>query len=836
LVFTITEQDGEEKHPNPANLSRLTRWFIGEAEQRTAENVSITTVQKTVTEPDESVNTTTISTGVEAVSAEPRFGVSALTNIHSWLGGTVNDDIKDFLARPVLVASGGSITGTSAFATILLPYDYMNVATCPAPNKMRGFLGFRATTVIRLMVNTTKFTQGRLFLSWIPNQEKRLAGPGATANYYYRSPMTITQTPHVELDVSCESQAILRVPYYQELPYLSIPRILPGAASPQFLGVAYCSVYSPLSVGASATTTTADYSVFVSFEDVELVIPTVTGVAQSQKGRRFGGRLKDEDKERSLPISRALMLTSEAAQVMTEVPLVSSFAAPAAWLLGALSKTAAAFGFSKPIVDAPVTRVARQELAYMNNCAGSEALVPMGQSAVNSVSSSANKLGSEVDEMALAYVAQIQTYVYRAVMTDAMVPGNIIMNQSIGGALSLGIMTGPTYNTTLATKDFTPLVMLWQLYKYYHGSIILTFKIVKTSFHSGRVVLNYIPGGTCLSLSYDNASVLKTIFDLQSGNEFEVVLPHMNLSYWLELGSKGNDLFGSFQLQVMNPLVAPDTCATGIEFLCEMRAGPDAEFAVPIESGLAPCIPNEVQGAAKTFYPFNVLVAQSSAMVPCKAVPEAGSFGGLTTKTDPSMQHCSEIIGEASTSLKQLCSIANRWGQLNQTSKFGVLGRVFDGIFASASGTPEGAKTALSLIAACYGYATGGYKYYFSFPAATSSTGIILSAGTAGSTPLTAITAVPADAPSNTNYVGWKYQYAMSNTSSNVVSFSTPAYNQLPMRIINAAHVSYDASNSPVVFTVQPQGAYTGYINSWRALGDDGRFSFWLCTPPVSGL
>lgn len=813
---------------NPATFGRYMKRSLHMLNKWTTDNVNIDSQR---VEGQSTQNSTTVTTdGGNVVTATKASAVPAMTKLDTWLSGNLHQDISSFMEKPVQLIHFGSLGSTvGAIYQAPIPETAFIAPQSPYPDKVKGFLGFKATSVFTLRVNATKFTQGRVAIGWIPNADRRNAG-----NYFLRSPKAFTQLPHVEMDISCDSSCVLRVPYYSLYPYGYVPQIGSLADDLMSFGDVVVYIYSPPAVGAAATdSAVVDATLYVHFEDVELVTPMVAGVAQAGTGRTLN--VKAEDKERDAPISKALAMTSKVAENMASVPMLSSFMQPAAWVLSAASRTAASFGFSKPVLDAAPQRIARQELAYMNNKEGTEALIPMGFSAVNTVGISPSKTGSEMDEMSLDYVSQISAWVDTFQMTTTSAYGDLIYGKSLGGPNDIGKSAGPTYDTVLTTFDLAPLTMLWQMFHYFHGDIILKFKVVKTAFHSGRIVVIFNPAGSVTNLTVNNPYALRQILDLADGNEFEIVLPHCNTSYWLALSTRSNDIFGSISVFVLNPLIAPDTCSNSIKFLVEMRAAPGAQFAVPKYSGMAPCISNAMRNQTEvTPAKFSMNVAQSGD--PCDSIAETGSFGGLAPLDKSSLQYSEMIIGEKVDSLKQLCGVANRWGQVNLTNQYGFVGRLADSICYSVGSQTDGSRTNLSVIAACYGYATGSYKYYFQLTSATAATAPIVSLGLYETAPFVPTTPVPQAATGNWNYAGWMNQYAMSTSSTTVGSISVPAYNQLPMRIINNQDSNYGVGKSPVVFTVNYQGANSGWIHTWRALGDDGYFAFWLGTPPVTGI
>lgn len=750
--------------------------------------------------------------------------------------GTTVQTLQDFLRKPFEMYHTATFPAAGVISNLLhLPSDYLANSAAPGSSKTAGFLGFRATTVVTMVLNATKFTQGRLLMAWNPNGELR--GDNAVR---FRNLLSMTQLPHVEMDVSCDTSVVLRVPYYSVMPYYCLIEDVTGSKSTTNFGSLALTTYSPLATGsAAAGGGTAELSVFVHFEDVELVTPAFT----AQSGARLMNKKSDSEAEAEVSISSSLSMVSKAATIMSRIPLLSSFLKPAAWVTAALSDSVARFGFSKPSVETPMGVIGRFETKYMNNWNGADAALPMGFSACNSVSTPPAKTGCDIDEMSLSYIAQIPCYTDSVSWSVTQASGDLIFNYVIGSPVTGNAartpfrMNGPFYDASLETLEFTPLGLLLENFLYYRGSIIFRLKIVKTSFHSGRLQVAFNPG--VFSINIDTTPYLmREYVDIREGSNFEFTLPYSVLAPYIRLGSTYNtqtsDCFGSFICWVENPLTAPDTCSGSVEIIVETFAGPDCKFQIPNDPQFAPACANITRDNASV--PYLYLNAQSSSADPCDNTPVKGSFGGITTQIADDVSLDAEIFGEEVLSIKQLLMRATRFNRISANLTYGVYFRNADGLYASASNLNYAAYNTLSVFAMCYGYATGGYKYHVQLDSAGHDFAPVITSSYYAHCPIT----LPTDGSlfavnSAASYPGWENQLALSTAGSNVFSFSAPCYNQLPMRLIRPDTSIIDPATSPMIYAIiGRQTNATAYYSLWKSFRDDTRYSFWLGTTPVT--
>lgn len=119
---------------------------------------------------------------------------------------------------------------------------------------------------------------------------------------------------------------------------------------------------------------------------------------------------------------------------------------------------------------------------------------------------------------------------------------------------------------SMTYADVIPVTWIARFFAYWRGSIVFTFKIVKTGYHSGRLMFyavpddndNAVPSPTLVGTQYLN----RTIMDIREGNEYKIVVPYSSLRPWLRCHrypAASGERFGRWYLTVINELTCPDT-------------------------------------------------------------------------------------------------------------------------------------------------------------------------------------------------------------------------------------------------------------------------------------
>jgi len=395
--------------------------------------------------------------------------------------------LTSFLAREQMISSGllsASDVTNNAVVSITHPQQILNNAVYKG--KIDGFYGFKADLNLRLVINATRFQQGRYMLVFIYTGGTNFLGNIATFVQSHTSTLVqTTQLPHVEFDLSCDTEVSLRIPYVNSADFCLLNSTLENSYS---IGRVQLIPYSPLVAGSGSTN--AQYRLFASFDNVELTFPTVpqSGVRVVTK-RKTRKMPTEEEAETTGPISSLALKVSNATAILSEIPLLSPITAPASWLANVISRSALAMGFSKPHDTVPMAIMQRRVPDRFTNVDTKDQSAKLAIYDNNVLSSDTNPFGTNVDEMAIDYVKTISAWFKTVTWTTEQAADTVIASLPMHPRYFVvqNVRTGRTIT------NLTPVAWLGTMFGLYRGGFKITLKFVKTEFHSGRLLFTFVP-------------------------------------------------------------------------------------------------------------------------------------------------------------------------------------------------------------------------------------------------------------------------------------------------------------------------------------------------------
>lgn len=486
-------------------------------------------------------------------------------------------EIRNFLARPILLETvSWNVTHTpnAVLSTITNPTALFTQAN--NRTKIAGFFGYKGTMVVTITVNGTRFMQGLLMLHYLPHGDL-VSNPRvavANSNLVFKS-----QQPHIVYDVAMDSEVSLAIPWMHAKPFMEV-------AEYTNLGSFYLSVYSGL-VSPSGDTT-ASVNVWAHLEDVDLEFPGVMisqsgrPVRRSRGGKEQKGGASVEDRELAGvgmgPVSSVFSKISGAAGVLSAIPSISAIAGPASWLTAILSDAAAAAGWSNPSQSSPVGKIMPARLAYSANVNGVDNSIRMGAFADNQVEALPGFGGTDDDELSISKIVQRSAYFYRFTYSTADSAGSRIASFRVSpGACQTATITTPGAKVANFRLE-TPLSYISNLFQYWRGSICFKIRLVKTEFHSGRLLIAFTPGKASAPTTISaTTSLYREIYDIADSNEINLCFPYVSTKPWTEC----MDYVGTFSIFNLSALRAPPTVSNTITLIMEVSGGDDMQFAIP---------------------------------------------------------------------------------------------------------------------------------------------------------------------------------------------------------------------------------------------------------------
>lgn len=283
------------------------------------------------------------------------------------------------------------------------------------------------------------------------------------------------------------------------------------------------------------------------------------------------------------PISTGLGILGGLATAASFIPAISWFAKPASYVLAGLSKCAWALGWSKPLITSTASRYSRYVMDKMNNYDGTDNCVNLGLSQDNHITPMPGHSGQDIDELHFNYLKIIPMYVHQFTWLTNQASGTMLHAHYMSPLNSRSTFT---YGSTVVNV-LAPFAYIANLFRYWRGSLVLNFKVIKTQFHSGRLALTYYPGhfNPAVYTEATSAQCYREVIDLQEANEFTITVPYVSVKPWLETNVTMNYLSctGLIAISVLNPLVCPATVSNSVSVIVEVCAGKDFEVACPVQ-------------------------------------------------------------------------------------------------------------------------------------------------------------------------------------------------------------------------------------------------------------
>lgn len=542
-----------------------------------------------------------------------------------YLSMTAREDrihsVIDFLSRPVALktASWGSsvVPETSAAQLYTANFPEVLIANNMIKEKLSGFVGLRATLVVKVQVNSQPFQQGRLMLQYFPYAQympNRVALVNSTLQGR-------SGCPRVDLDLSVGTEIEMRIPYVSPHTYFNL---ITGQGS---FGAIYLNVYSQLRDQVSGTGS-VEYTVWAHLENVDVQYPTganiYTGSAPNYHNlaaRLASGQMTEQEviqmykkktfNQKPAKIfaqsgfelsqlasnhspSKGVGQISEGLSTLSRIPIIGNMFTRPAWISSAASNIFRMLGFSKPTMQGLPSEDKLRTQVRMANYDGADASHKLALSSQNAIETKPGLSGTTSDEMALSHVTSIPNF------------WDNFSWPSTGGNAAPGTVLWSNFVTPMKIKAFsstitdrfrtTHLGYVANSFGLWRGSLVYTFKFVKTQYHSGRLRISFIPFYYNSTISTGTPDVSKSyqkIVDLRKSTEVTFTVPYVSTRPWMYcirpdsswLGTNSAKMYncvtGIIRVEVLNTLVAAQNVFSSIDTIVEVSGGPDLTFANP---------------------------------------------------------------------------------------------------------------------------------------------------------------------------------------------------------------------------------------------------------------
>lgn len=758
------------------------------------------------TEREQSVVITGTTSFVE--DAPVRTATMPLTqSVNKMLGSssTVETELSAFLRKPHQIDNFSWATTDPAqhnYHSSLIGTQLL--ANSLWANKLSGFRYCRGTAVIRLVLNAQPFQQGRLIVHFMP----LITSPANLITRNINLQLTTAQ-PNVEIDCRDGVGEI-------EIPYISPSQWFDILETTIDWGTIRVTVLSPLVTGSGGPTT-VDCSLWLYFKDFEF-----SGPMYPQSKVRTIGQSETQGSTTTM-----LSKVARASTTLMKVPILSSIFKPLAWISDIAADVASIFGFSKPNIDTVSSPIVIRPFRNIANCNGQSQGEPLSLFTDPSVAILSGFAGTDEDEMSFAYLKSREVYHSTDDWATTNATETVLLQYNVGPGHFYTAGTTITGGYTDSWYTYPPFAYISQLFGLWRGGINLHLKFVKTDYHSGRVLVTFIPGpniATGVSTN-DSDYVLREIVDIRETSEVVFKLPYMLQYPYLERDVSS----GLVTVSVLTELRAPPTVPSAIQILTYISAAEDYEVQLPISTYGQP------------------FTAQSGLN---EETLNVSKWIGDSTTNSP-LQQSQFSVGECFTSVKQLLNRYSRVWSID-SNMFLAYGTIWP--WSVGVTGPSGTATATSApyygdmyskIASGYVLSRGSMRWLIS--AQGQSSGPLLSPVYATMGYSTSSSAIIAAGGLDSNLDSNNALPPLSAwTNSATVSFPSveqgveiimPHYNQTPSRInyiddVQASTKSLTAWTPRTFITTQWDGN-TNYKKFFRSMGDDGQLGYFIGFLPI---
>jgi hypothetical protein len=507
--------------------------------------------------------------------------------------GIANDKIhtiSTFLERPIRIWSG-QMTNSQVANTVIFSTSFPDaLLTDPMYNeKVRGFVGLRANVEVTVQVNAQKFQQGRLRLQYVPYAKylvDKEAALGTTLT-------TRVSSPGVDIDIcggsnpqSRIAQATFIIPYVSPQLYFNL------VTNEGTMGKINLFVYSPL-VSATSESQNCEVTIWARFINPQLVFPTSASTHFTPSFRRHVAQVRGEAKEikQTGVISNTLGKVAETLHTASDIPVIGKYMAIPEWIANGAASICKLFGWSKPTMAMDVKL---RTTNCMSNYNGKDSSHKMALSADNEIDTPSGIGGSDLDEMALSSIFKIPSYWDSFDWTTSQTTTDQI--------LWIDPVSPYKFKDIPSTDGVSalPVGFVSNCFGLWRGSLIYTFKIVKTGFHAGRLRVFFVPYEDATNLVVGSAPAneieknYQVVVDIEENDTFSFKVPYVATKPWFHTTVFGQGTSavrsstGYVVVTILNELRAVSTVSPSIQVLVEISGGDDLTFACPRAPSFVP--------------------------------------------------------------------------------------------------------------------------------------------------------------------------------------------------------------------------------------------------------
>nr|UFZ21066.1 MAG: structural polyprotein [Planococcus ficus-associated picorna-like virus 1] len=488
---------------------------------------------------------------------------------------------KQQLMKPVQV-SQVNWNPTDAVATVLTSFDFPEIYTSIesiATRTLAMYAYFKMSPVFRFQLNATQFHQGQLIISFDPFHQAEdpttNIPTGSVATYCDQ--FYATGLPNVKIMASESDPAELCIPFIHPRNYLTTN----SARGFDVLGRVRVQVLNKLRV-ATGTSPTLTLTTWIYAKDAEVHVPMNYHAVQAPTYHRLEPTSLTDDIGNVLKSG-----TNVIGNVAT-----GNFGTALRKGQGLIDDLGKMLGF-----DYPTRPLAPEKtISPVENMAVCRGASRSNRLAVDSTSGQlldSNIYGNPDVDMDFLHIAQTPMLLNQYTWSATNDPQSaIFVNIPVSPNLQcLGTRTNGTGQSTTYLRQ-TYLSFVSKFFQYWRGGITFDIEIIATRFHSGKLVLGFLPNASGAGATYnDIVTALPNItLDIQQTSKFSFTVPFVSPTALksTRYATDSNDNFtidecmtGFLYMYIQNRLTNASNVASTVDINLYIRAADDFQFFVP---------------------------------------------------------------------------------------------------------------------------------------------------------------------------------------------------------------------------------------------------------------
>jgi hypothetical protein len=453
------------------------------------------------------------------------------------------------------------------------------------------FLYWRGSMRFHIRINGTRFHAGRLMAYFVPYTRRIMTQPWHEVN-----PAAAFCLDPAFIDPAVNPEVIIEVPYYNPKSFISINTTY--EANMDFTGTFLLQVLVPLTA-TTGTPTTVNVTIWVEFgEDSEFHIPlhsAATSSTYNASHARYVNTERAQSQGNSFTTNTVINQYGDADVTTAPQSMTGDD------FSGAASGNSIPMPFDRPGRMHNPINVQRKFAQNYTNSTGSEMVTRLDLNPSNMSECLKVHFSTQIDELRMKYLLTKPTWFANVPWTAAATIGSSLAGGFIGPMMTL-FASGTQMVPVIHPNDRVQMT-LWEYVSMHHafwrGAMRLRFDVVCTQFHTGRLLLSLNYGAPPdVEMGLRDATSQRAI-EFEINNEkhtFEFELPYMAATPWLQMcrGPISNDdikpnpvgwwanyFTGSWNLRVVNPLVAPDAAPPNATIVMSVCGGDDFELYYP---------------------------------------------------------------------------------------------------------------------------------------------------------------------------------------------------------------------------------------------------------------